>query len=696
MRFKINLFIILVLFSSALYAKHVTVAEARLTAKSVISEHFSNSDAALQDNLDPITLRSNGLELIYVFQLHPTGFILISADDASYPVLAYSAESDYPDTDMPENFSAWLKGYKDQIEFGIGHSVNPDQKTTLAWQSYLSGTSPVTKNANTAVSPMLSTTWDQGFPYNYLCPVDAGGSGGHVWAGCVATAMSQVVNYWRWPLQGTGSHGYYSSYGYLSADYGATRYKWEEMTNSTSVQNFQMAQLQSHLGISVDMMYSPSGSGAYSDDAANALKTYFGYDSNLHLEYAPSPIDETWKSTLRTELEAGHPLYYHGFGTGGHAFNVDGYQGTDYFHFNWGWSGSYNGYFYLDNLNPGGYSFTEGQGAIVGIVPTGNYPYYCSSTDTLRATAGTIEDGSGPLAPYLGNTHCGWLIAPNDSISSVSINFHRFDLENNVDFLSIYDGEDTTANLLGSFTGSNLPGTVTSTGGKMFIKFTTSSTGNAGGWFASYNCAKAVFCTGVTTLTAPYGSVSDGSGSFNYHENTLCKFKIVPDSVKAISITFDQFDTYDQNDILMIFNQENNDLLYKLYGNQNPGTLYFNTGKLLLMFHSNNSDNAQGWSFHYSSSITTGTDDFSKQAVAQIFPDPADQNLNIRLQSQKDIPVSLELYSLQGTKVYQNSYKIQKGEFAGQIDVSTYPNGIYLLRIASSDGVLTHRVIVNH
>jgi len=95
------------------------------------------------------------------------------------------------------------------------------------------------------------------------------------------------------------------------------------------------------------------------------------------------------------------------------AFNLDGYQGTNYFHFNWGWSGSYNGYFYLNNLNPGGDNFTNGQGAIINLYPDTNnynYPSYCAGQVVLSTLKGTFEDGSGPVKNYQNNANCGWLI----------------------------------------------------------------------------------------------------------------------------------------------------------------------------------------------------------------------------------------------------------------------------------------------
>jgi hypothetical protein len=91
---------------------------------------------------------------------------------------------------------------------------------------------------------------------------------------------------------------------------------------------------------------------------------------------------------LRTELENLRPVYYDGQGSaGGHAFVCDGYQGTSHFHFNWGWNGYANGYYYLNNLNPGGYDFTQDQHAIVNIKPKEN-----SSIDPPTNVMATATD----------------------------------------------------------------------------------------------------------------------------------------------------------------------------------------------------------------------------------------------------------------------------------------------------------------
>ena len=153
--------------------------------------------------------------------------------------------------------------------------------------------------------------------------------------------------------------------------------------------NIPVATLLYHLGVSVDMQYSPSGSGAYSSDARDALVDYFGYSPNAQLLPKNSFPIETFIYKLKNELNLNRPVYYSGSGSGGgHAFVCDGYQGDDFFHFNWGWSGYANGYFYLNNLNPGGTQFNQGQAAMFYVYPEGS----ATLTEPGNFTAEVVDE----------------------------------------------------------------------------------------------------------------------------------------------------------------------------------------------------------------------------------------------------------------------------------------------------------------
>jgi hypothetical protein len=197
-----------------------------------------------------------------------------------------------------------------------------------------------------SAGPLLSTKWNQGQYYNASCPVDAEGTDGHVPVGCVAVAMAQVMKYHNYPVTGTGSHSYsHPVYGTLSANFGATTYNWASMPDSLSKYDSDVATLLYHVGVSVEMDYTPDQSGAYMSDAAYALETYFKYSNSLSYVWKSSYSTDEWTTILRTEIDNKRPILYSGHGTGGHAFVCDGYSGSDYFHFNWGWGGSEDNYF---------------------------------------------------------------------------------------------------------------------------------------------------------------------------------------------------------------------------------------------------------------------------------------------------------------------------------------------------------------
>lgn len=298
------------------------------------------------------------------------GYVLIAANDVSKPVFGYSSEGSFSEEDLPPALEMMLNWQKSEIAYSIAIGEEADAETALSWERLLTENFTPQRNMRD-VSPLLNTSWNQGQYYNALCPSDPSGPAGHVWAGCVATAMAQVMKFWSYPETGVGSHSYYDDqYGLQSANFGATTYNWSLMPNNVTSSNTSVATLMYHLGVSVDMDYGVNGSGAYSDDARNALVNYFQYKSTAQLLYKNDYTSTTWNNMVQNELDEGRPLYWRGQNsTSGHAFNLDGYQGTDYFHINWGWSGSYNGYFSLDDLTPGSSNYSLQQAGIFYLEP---------------------------------------------------------------------------------------------------------------------------------------------------------------------------------------------------------------------------------------------------------------------------------------------------------------------------------------
>lgn len=326
------------------------------------------------------------------------GFVIVSADDQATPILGYSMENSFEVQNMPPNLKDWLMGYEQAIQAADAYRCSDEIRNE--WGRLLAGEALPTRSI-TSVSPLLTTNWDQGFPYNLSCPYDYD-ENDYTVTGCVATAMAQVMKYWEHPQIGTGSHTYtHPIYGTLSANF-ESAFAWNEMLNNysaassyTMMQASAISTLMYMCGVSVDMNYgveSQNGSSAITTAAAllgtnplsqtypsaeNALRTFFDYSSNLTGVAKSDYSNSQWISILKNELDSGRVILYSGSGSGGgHAFVCDGYSNNNTFHFNWGWSGYCNGYFSLSSLTPGSGGTGSGSGdysysqqAVVGITP---------------------------------------------------------------------------------------------------------------------------------------------------------------------------------------------------------------------------------------------------------------------------------------------------------------------------------------
>lgn len=362
-----------------------------------------------QSGLKPIDstniklIENDDFPYIDIYSVDGTGFVVVAADNSVPPVLAYSFDSPAKD-EMHISVKEWMSDYNRQIALAYETGQEARPEVAAMWQRLLTDTAPEVPLSLTDIPAMLETTWDQGDPYNKFCPFDSNYNERTV-VGCTATAMAQLMKYWNYPAYGDSSHSYthqlhewaydYSvSYGTLNAGFERTTYIWEYMTpalifNSPRRNIDAVALLSYHCGISVDMQYGPSatgGSGAwtisYGDSdrpcSENALRDYFKYDPSLHGEERSSYSFETWKSMIDADLEAGRPILYTGSDDGGgHAFVLDGSDLDGRYHFNWGWSGAYDGFFRIDSLYLGGggigtthtYSFNYYQTALFNVFP---------------------------------------------------------------------------------------------------------------------------------------------------------------------------------------------------------------------------------------------------------------------------------------------------------------------------------------
>jgi hypothetical protein len=422
MKKVISTCLLILAFISSMTAKQIDQSTAMTVGQNFLKTRVTSSTLGQNLNLNLVytlaSLAKNAnsktkpLNYFFVFNINDDkGYVIVSADDIVIPVLGYSDEIGFDPNKIPSNVSKWLEGYKGEIRYAITNNLAATPEITKEWTDLIKGTFGKQKlNKKGSVNPLVKTKWNQSPYYNSLCPYDKTAKENAV-TGCVATAMAQVMKFWNYPSSGTGFHSYNEdNYGTLSANFGSTTYDWSSMPNQVTSTNTAVATLMYHCGVGVDMNYGVNSSGAYVISSASqgthcaeyALKTYFGYKSTLKGIRKSNYTTSQWLSTVKAEFDAGRPIVYAGFGNGGgHCFVSDGYDNNDYLHFNWGWNGSYDGYFLITALNPGGTGTGGGTGkynsdqqAVIGIEPpSGSTTYNLDITVDLEASSSDINYG---------------------------------------------------------------------------------------------------------------------------------------------------------------------------------------------------------------------------------------------------------------------------------------------------------------
>ncbi len=339
---------------------------------------------------------SKGRPAFYIFDYEGDtgGFSIVSADKREAPLLAYSDNGDF-DVDnleeLPPSLMSWLSMMEDEIsairEDISAVSVNSED-AALEWNDMeLSAIALQQSDPNSrtsiicpqgarcddpgnptppppiTVGPFLQTTWSQGCGYNDNTPATS--NAGYCYnapTGCVATAMAQIMRFHQYP----------------------SRYNWALMPNSVNSQgaSSKLARLMKDAGVSVGMNYGSNSSGTQTDKVDDALRSTFSYSS-------ASWIDNSYsQETIKSNLNSRRPVILRGKSEkncflgifcdydGGHAWVCDGYRtynteccGYLYFHMNWGWGGSYDGWFGFNNWNLSSYAFNYKRAAVVNIKP---------------------------------------------------------------------------------------------------------------------------------------------------------------------------------------------------------------------------------------------------------------------------------------------------------------------------------------
>lgn len=367
---------------------------------------------------------------VYLFVGEAGGFVLVAADDCTSPVLGYSLSSSLRPDALPLPMAERLEAYCEQIALGIEMQVEATEADAARWKALRAGDPCKDGDGDDRVDPLLETHWHQDGGYALLTPQ-------HLPVGCAATAQGQMMRYWRYPAFGRGRATYNCQpYGAQTADYAHTLYDWDNMpdqvlTTNPMEEQLAVSTLLYHIGVSLHMGYAPGGSGAAGlvgqpgiPSIDNSLRDYFYYSPSLHPIFKTSGYtDQRWADSLKAELRLQHPIVYCGVAPeGGHGFVCDGYEYRDaqiWFHFNFGWSGAGDGYYTVDdicpNVSPTGqigntYHFTQSNQALIGAVPD----YGPHVSDTLRWMD---REGGVDSVLFAGNAllDSPWTVSSSDS-----------------------------------------------------------------------------------------------------------------------------------------------------------------------------------------------------------------------------------------------------------------------------------------
>lgn len=518
-------------------AKPVTPLQARQLATNFAQSMGMHMAKDANDTLLDITSGTPFTE-VYVFTpANRRGFVIVSADDCVIPILGYSDESPFPEEDYPEQFVDWMQAYESQIRDYRLHNTMPSPQVEQQWAA-LKQSKPLTKtNTNNSVAPLITAQWSQGYGYNFYTPLYSNGdTTRHAPTGCVATALGQIMYYWKWPEHGCGSPSYTWDGITYTTHLADTIFKWDMMFDappSTYERAYNVSSLLFNIGIAVHMQYGFDGSGSYTGNqnsitthytAEEALRNHFYYSHTVNCIEKKDFTDDEWIAALKAELDARRPMIYAGHQPnrgGGHSFICDGYDATDKFHFNWGWGGFANGYYAIGALSPEGtdYTFSETNYAIIGIQPMATIPNEAQPT-TITAVAnnssfGTVDSSgnysSNSLVRLVATANHGYRFKQwNDGNRYIIRNFYPNG--GNQIYTAIFEPiTSDQAPTVASLTASNV------TANSATISWSAPTNDTLTGYLVSCGTTSNPLMHDITSTTSTSISLTDLNSNTNYH-----------------------------------------------------------------------------------------------------------------------------------------------------------------------------------
>ena len=583
-------FLILFLLPAVCLSDEVSEPVAHLVAQNYLAHYVAvNGKWAGSDDpriIDSELIEYRDMPVAYNFKVHPKGHLLIPCWDEFSPVFLYSTTSEFipervedsPSIEswiIPEIYNVYkiITENRRTLEKTIVYS---DTRVAKAWEwlnetgRHFSSKAEGYDYKFATVAPLLTTIWTQESPYNQYCP-GVSGTCDNSLVGCVATAWSQLMKYWEWPTTGTGSHSYEWNGQTLSADFNH-EYYWSLMpsqltTSSTSAQKDAVARLCSDVGIAADMNYGcdESGSNAFANDI---LDMYFKYKTSMEKLSRRNFTAAQWFALFKAEFDAspGRPIVFsiYGVNGGGHETVADGYEtgATDKVHVNFGWAGSYDGYYDVTNNFTTGYSTWRGdyQFIVTHIEPDyssttiyvdpsgscgGNTPCYT----TVQAAVNAASTGTS-IKIVQGNYNENVVLSTSKQVTlsgGWNSSYTTQSSTTSVNALTISNGGITVDNLVLETVSAQMPPTVTTgsatsvTSSSATLNGTVNPNGSSTTYYCQYGTSTSYgSSTASTSVASGTSDVSVDASISGLSSSTTYHFRLVATNSAGINYGSDR------------------------------------------------------------------------------------------------------------------------------------------------------------
>ena len=694
---KIVILLILSLFQSS-FAIAINNEQAILVTRNFLQEKNISKNSPLSNISIQDIVKKDDIVMFYIMALgEREGFVIISASEYEPPIIGYSFHNEFQ---WQPTIQYYLDSYSDFILSKENSKNPPEPNVTKLWDYYLQENFVHKSLTVNTVPPLITSRWNQDKFYNTYCPWDRSAGAGYDYRvpnGCVALATAQIMNYYRHPKTGIKGASYKpGNYPTQSVVFSQHTYHWDAMCDKATNYTNEIAKLAHHLGVAVEMQYSPSGSGAFTKDVTAALNKHFDYT-----------LGEQWpgldKVKLKVDIDLLQPVLMSGNqGNSGHAFVVDGYVETEEdeieFHFNWGWGGAADGYYTLRNQ-----PFSDGAYSFLGIKPASNYPVQCEQHKRQTAFEGYVTNGS-TNKPYESNPDCSWIIAAPDA-KQYNFSFARLDTEEGVDVVTIYNGSSKSSEVAATFSGKTFPPQpISVTADSVLITFTSNNPTIKNtthlGFLINYAASKPQQkCDAVQYPSEPSGYITDGFlPDENYTPWVACTWNLNQNNNTGFFGLFHEFDL-NLGDFIDIYDATKSfPYFWKRYDRYSPPTvgeiISIPFSKIQIKFITDNFEAGKGFKFQYFSIL--GINDHSLLDNLNIFPNPATEVVNLSFSSTlANQSITCRIVDMMGKEVYSSNIEYYGEMYATQIPVAHLAKGCYFLQLVTTTGIATSKIMIN-